>query len=223
MEQAARELLERARDAHDPASADRARVRAKLAAKIAAGAVLGGSVAKAGVAASSPLVKLVIGLAVAGALGGYAYSRMRQTPVAQSVAQPEPRATIALVPTPAITQARLIVGVEPTPSATAAPTIVVARPKSQPSASTSNLEAETLLLADAQAAIQRKDYSTALAKLDEYERAYPTGVLTEERTAARVVALCGAGRAPESRSLGKKFLARWPRSPLAPRVRDACP
>jgi hypothetical protein len=47
-------------------------------------------------------------------------------------------------------------------------------------------------------------------------------VLGEERTAARVVALCGAGRQAEGRSLATTFLARHPSSPLAPRVRSAC-
>ncbi len=78
------------------------------------------------------------------------------------------------------------------------------------------------LLADAQGAIQRADYGTALARLDEHQRQFPNGVLTEERTAARVVALCGAGHVPEARSLATSFLAKHPSSPLAPRVRSSC-
>ena len=78
------------------------------------------------------------------------------------------------------------------------------------------------LIASAQGAIQRGDFATALAKLDEHQRTFPRGVLSEERTAARVVALCGAGRQGEARSLGAAFLARHPNSPLAPRVRGSC-
>jgi outer membrane protein assembly factor BamD (BamD/ComL family) len=78
------------------------------------------------------------------------------------------------------------------------------------------------LLGEAQAAIQRGDFTAALGKLDEHTRTFPSGALGEEAAAARVVALCGAGRAEEAQTLAKTFLARHPSSPLAPRVRNAC-
>jgi outer membrane protein assembly factor BamD (BamD/ComL family) len=78
------------------------------------------------------------------------------------------------------------------------------------------------LLGVAQTAIQRGDYVSALAKLDEHQRSFPSGLLAEERTAARVVALCGANRQAEARALAATFLKQHPTSPLAPRVKSAC-
>ncbi len=95
-------------------------------------------------------------------------------------------------------------------------------PVSQRPPSSRGLEAELALIAAAQAAIQRADYAEALARLAEHERSFPAGVLAEERTAARVVALCGAGEHDAAQALAGGFLARHPTSPLAPRVRGAC-
>jgi outer membrane protein assembly factor BamD (BamD/ComL family) len=94
--------------------------------------------------------------------------------------------------------------------------------RAAPVAQSSDILAEMALLGEAQAAIQRGDFAAALSKLDEHTRSFPTGALGEEAAAARVVALCGAGRTDEAESLAKSFLARHPSSPLAPRVKNAC-
>jgi hypothetical protein len=48
------------------------------------------------------------------------------------------------------------------------------------------------------------------------------GVLDEERAAARVLALCAAGRAAEARAEAARFVATYPRSPQVARVSSAC-
>jgi hypothetical protein len=240
MDPFARELLDRARDAHDPAPGDQARVRAKLAARIgavalAAGATRAGAKA-AGMGSASWLLKILLPVLLVLAAGGMLLRRDRSEErpiVVPVVAATSPAASAAAMDVAAeapLAQSAAAIAAPvdspPAPSASAAPAPVAAPARSNvPTAAasaTSSLEAEMALLASAQAAIQRGDYASALAKLDEHQRAFPGGVLGEERTAARVVALCGAGRQAEARALGVSFLARHPGSPLAPRVRSSC-
>jgi hypothetical protein len=59
----------------------------------------------------------------------------------------------------------------------------------------------------------------ALKLLDEHQRKFPGGLLTEERRAARAQALCSLGRTSEAKS----ELARLaPRSPAAARAEEVC-
>lgn len=67
------------------------------------------------------------------------------------------------------------------------------------------------------------DPAIALQHLEEHARRFPHGVMEEEREAARIVALCQVGRADEARTLAARFLSERPTSPLAARVRAACP
>jgi len=172
------------------------------------------------------VIKVGLTLLLAGAVGSYAV--LHRTPAdhaattasavvpppvvaseAPQIAEPPPPddSTGSVAPVPADSAS---VGVAPPPAPV------------HPAKPATDLDAEMALLASAQAAIQRGDYATALARLDDHQRAFPGGVLSEERTAARVVALCGAGRQAEARSLASAFLARHPTSPLAPRVRASC-
>jgi hypothetical protein len=219
MDPSAQELLDQARSAHDPTDADRARVRRKLAVRIAAGTALGGSVAKASSVATTTLLKIVAPILVVSAVGGYVLSRP-----ATSISTIEPAAT-SVERAPAVTLEK---PAEPAatevPIAAAPPLVASHAPhtKQPPPAASADLDAETMLLAQAQGAIQQKDFTGALAKLDAYDHAFPAGVLKEEGMAARVVALCGAGRSADAQTLARTFLARYPRSPLAVRVRSSC-
>ena len=96
---------------------------------------------------------------------------------------------------------------------------------SAPAATTTPRDAlaeETQLLRDANAATRTGDAGRALSLLDEHARRFPRGVLSEERDAERVLALCGAGRVGEAKLLAASFLSARPRSPLAGRVRGSC-
>jgi hypothetical protein len=86
----------------------------------------------------------------------------------------------------------------------------------------SDLSREARALSGVQRAVRDGRSSEALALLDQQDRDFPQGELRQERVAARVVALCAAGRASEARTLAASFLARAPRSPLAARMRTVC-
>jgi hypothetical protein len=86
----------------------------------------------------------------------------------------------------------------------------------------STLEAETRLLREAHDALQAGQPGRALDLLDEQSQAYAGGQLVEERAAARVLALCKAGRPEEAQAAAARFLQEHPHSPLADRVRSAC-
>ena len=94
--------------------------------------------------------------------------------------------------------------------------------KAAPAADESTLERELLLLKQAKSALDQGDADKALGVLDQHEKTFPSGVLAEERGATRVLALCAAGRTAEAKSSAKDFLARYPRSPSAVRVRASC-
>lgn len=85
------------------------------------------------------------------------------------------------------------------------------------------LNEELGLLARAQAALSSGQAAQALALLEEHAASYPDGALREERMAARVFALCALDRREEARAEAQQFVGNAPRSPLAARVRAACP
>jgi hypothetical protein len=79
------------------------------------------------------------------------------------------------------------------------------------------------VIREAQGALQAGDANRALSLLDEHSAANRQGILREERMAARVLALCELGRTDEARAEAARFLRESPASPLASRVRSACP
>ncbi len=91
-----------------------------------------------------------------------------------------------------------------------------------PALETSSLLEETELLRKAQLSLGAGDARAALARLDELGARHPDGLLREERLAARIVALCAAGRSAEARRDAGRFLAEAPRSIHAARVRASC-
>jgi hypothetical protein len=108
----------------------------------------------------------------------------------------------------------------PVPAAPApAPAAPAAKP---PVGRPDTLGAERSLVDQARSALARKDYASALTALDEHERRFPHGQLTEERSALNVVALSGAGRVDEAHAAAKAFKAKYPESLLMPLV-DSTP
>lgn len=84
------------------------------------------------------------------------------------------------------------------------------------------LSQETHLVAAARDALRAGDASRALGLLDDHARHFPRGVLSEERDAERVAALCAAGRGEEARTRAARFTRDYPRSTLGAKVRAAC-
>ena len=85
-----------------------------------------------------------------------------------------------------------------------------------------DLSAEVSLIARAQAATNRGQAEQALAALQEYDRQHQSGALLEERSAARIFALCASGRERDARAAAESFQARWPSSPQLARIRSSC-
>ncbi|HEX6273935.1 MAG TPA: hypothetical protein VFZ53_12895, partial [Polyangiaceae bacterium] len=106
----------------------------------------------------------------------------------------------------------------------AAPVTPAASHTTSPVASTgaTSLAEETRLLQAAQRELARKNTAAALALLEEHATRYPHGALAQERSAARVLALCDLGRTAEAREAAEAFVRASPQSPLVPRLRGSC-
>lgn len=85
-----------------------------------------------------------------------------------------------------------------------------------------SLEEDTAVLREVQRSLTQRDGARALDLLDNLAARHPAGVLREERLAARVFALCAAGRVNEAREAGKRFVAELPASVQVVRVRASC-
>jgi hypothetical protein len=86
--------------------------------------------------------------------------------------------------------------------------------------SAEDLSEQVRLLRDVHRMLQEGRPTEALALLDSSS---PAGrSLGPERVAARSLALCSAARMTEGRAAARQFLADYPHSPMAPRVRQAC-
>jgi hypothetical protein len=84
------------------------------------------------------------------------------------------------------------------------------------------LKEEQALIASAKSALDAGDTGRAMRSLSEHAGRFPRGILAEERTALRVMTLCASGDVDQAEKERAGFLARWPRSPHAGRVRGAC-
>jgi hypothetical protein len=78
------------------------------------------------------------------------------------------------------------------------------------------------LLRQANAELAAGHPERALVLLDDHAHRFPRGGLVEEREAARVLALCAAGRHAEGRRAQARFLHAHASSPQAARVQAAC-
>jgi hypothetical protein len=234
----ARRLFELARGQDQPDDVARNRVARALSARIATGAgltALGVAVAKSAagmgmIAAKSTLVVGVTGALVAASWLGWRTVRPADAPVAS----PHPAALVAK-PVLAVHQeerpsSELLPSVASSESATLPVQRKPARPSAHPGSSTrpsagapdDGLRAETEALRLAQQALRDKMPEQALRLLDEQDLRFPDGLLRQERSAARILALCQLGRVEEARAQALRFERLWPRSALLGRVRSAC-
>jgi hypothetical protein len=174
-----------------------------------------------GVATSSLLGKLgwakllvisSIGAGVVAPLGYVAWNRIHISKVAPSPVAVEVAQGPTLAPVSRIPAAPLAV-------APAGPAVAVAKPEAKAASTTSALTAELGALDGARAQLASGNASGALAKLDEYARAYPHGRLVLEAEVLRIDALAKSGQSDAARKRAENFLRRHPNSVLASRVR----
>jgi hypothetical protein len=81
---------------------------------------------------------------------------------------------------------------------------------------------ELELLHQVRESLRARQPGRALQILDSNAAVLGRGPLAEEAEAARVAALCQLGRAHETRAAMGRFVAAWPRSPLAVQLRLGC-
>jgi hypothetical protein len=235
----ARAVVDAARSGDEPGAGDRERVRAKVLAAIAAGGAAGAGAAGHASAATSAgsataggalAAKLaMIAIAVAGvATGAYlalrspdrAAEQMPAPSVSALPPEPQPEPEVA----PAITaDAAIEMGPEDVPDPSPAKPRATKKKDPAPTLSPADsLREERALIARASDALRDGDAAAALTAVKEHQRRFPDGMLIEERSAARVQALCALGRTADGTSAREAFLARWPRSVHAAKVRVAC-
>jgi hypothetical protein len=85
---------------------------------------------------------------------------------------------------------------------------------------TARLAEEMSLLQAARASLRAGNPGLALRELDRYARTFPHGLLQPESIVLRIEAQFARGDRAEGQALARQFLETFPRSPLAPRVRD---
>jgi hypothetical protein len=232
----ARSIIEAAQGGDDPSPYDRKRVRSSLFLRLGAGAATVGAATSAGKAAAAGAshaagTGLLVGLLPKGlavlsavaAIGIGAY-------VAHEPAAPSPQVVVSVAapvaPPPVASEVRVpIETVEPQPPTEIAPTVEL--PKHAPATAKvpegPSLASEVESLREAHTALREGKANEALDVLDRDAAPADSSALDQERAAVRIFALCRLGQTDEARQLAGEFLAKWPSSPHAPRVRTACP
>lgn len=215
LEHKASRLVELARGGDEPTAAQLLSLHGAVSARIAAeGAIATSGATVSGKAATAGL--LVKGLVVAGAIatGAASFFALKDAP------EPPPvPAAVARTPAPSPAP------VAQTPSpAEAAPALVPSAPPVRVNKPPSGLrlQDEAALLAQVQGALRAGQGATALGKLELYDRRFPNGMLRSEADAARVFALCAAGRTDRARAAAARFVQRYPNAPATARVQSAC-
>jgi hypothetical protein len=212
------------------------KIAAGTGAKIAAGAgakvVVGGAAAK----------MLAVGVVSAAVVWGSAQAIRKPdttdtrapavthvhtlAPHARATARTEPAHVDTPAPAPLGEAAKLdLPSVSPVEVAPVARASIVTRPAARPKplpTSRSSLGAEARLLEEAFNAQRVGDPAQALARLDEHASRYPQGLLRAESSAQRVLVLCSLGRTDDARAEADRFVAEYPGTPLALRVRSSC-
>jgi hypothetical protein len=215
-----RALLRTARGMDEPTESQRSRVQQGLELKLAA-AVATTAYASTSFAATAKLAMVTVALGVASTGVWYAARPTTPSQTARSravqVQAPERQAapeSQALAPEPTLAPRE----------AEAEPSVHKARPR-RPARTPrveATLTAETELLREVHAAIGRGDGTQALTLLASYDKRFKSGLLREEKSAARVLALCVAGQRDRARSEASRFVSRFPRSPLIARLNASC-
>ncbi|HVY30128.1 MAG TPA: hypothetical protein VHB79_26405 [Polyangiaceae bacterium] len=216
LERKAHRLVELARSGDDPSAAQLLSLHGAVAARIAAEGAIAASTttATSKVASAGALVKglVVAGAVATGAAGFFVLRPAEPQPPVPQVAPPAPPRPVPVVPLP-----------EPAPSPVVETTETPApAPRAAKPPSNLRLQDEAALLAEVQGALRSGQAAAALSKLESYDRRFPGGMLRAEADAARVFALCAAGKVDRARSAADRFALRYPSSPALARVQAAC-
>lgn len=240
-------LLSAARD-DGPTAADRRAVAAAIGLGVAVAAIGAGATAAASGGASGAgalgakaaagklgglaLLKLGGGMVLVFGLGiatgvEVQKARTRSAPSVVSapavvVSAPAPRAPAPTTPAPEEPRAPEPAPAPPpvtTPASARPPSPTITQPSVAPAPAASMLAQETALVERARKAVGSHAYTDAIAALDAYDVLAPSGVLVQEARALRIQAYAEQGKRLAALDLGHAFLAEYPSSPYAKRVR----
>ena len=211
----AEELARATRLAFEPSADDRQRVYEALLPKLR-GSLLGAGSSGAWSATRGTLVKasaLLVGLGIAGGALHWV-SRPEPEGPKTSVAIPDQ----APPPSPPAPVNDVLERATPEP-----PRAEVAQKRATRRVrAADDLAQEVAILSQASSELHAGRPGDALKALEEHQRLYPAGALAEERTAARIRALCALGRVDEARSDLTRLSQSTPDSPHLARARKAC-
>ena len=155
---------------------------------------------------------------VATPLPAFTTSRRQVTPVAAPIVGP----TAAAIESPAPPLAGVAA---PAPGVAPAVTPTVATASASrvgPTTAAADLAGDLDRLRRVHEALRAGRAEAALMLLDREGQGLEAGPLAEEAQGARVSALCQLGRVADARAATVRFLAAWPASPLAMRLRGGC-
>jgi hypothetical protein len=214
----AKELVRAGREALRPSDADRERVLGALLPRLGSGlasAGAGGPTAPTATAIS-PVVKALGAVVGLGVVGGGLWLALRSAPPPPQMSVPTAAEAPSAAPVTAMEPPRSPASAAPAVEASARPPASVAvRPAD-------SLAEEVAILSRAGAELHGGRPAAALTTLAEHQRRFPRGVLAQERTAARIQALCALGRNAEANAELERLARTSPNSPLNARARKAC-
>jgi hypothetical protein len=212
-----------------PTDADRGRVLDALRVRLGGDLLLGGAVVSPALAATarpavSSMTKALaaLGVVVLGAIGGFL--ALRSTP--------EPTEFFSKLPSNPVVAPDRFGAIESEMSgASATRALALTSPSSAirpedrqppPRLAPDGLSKELAILSRAEAELNRGHTESALRSLDKHEREFPKGIMTQERTTARIQALCALGRTAEANAELAQLARLSPQSPHEARARQAC-
>lgn len=215
-------LIATARDGGAPSEAQRLRVRKGLDAKLAAGLAAPLLATSSAMAMVGKVGAGVAALALAGTTAAYVATSgpaPKGSPAPVHVSSPpEPRTEP--VPVPPAAEPSAPAPIEAPPSAVR-PRAHAPRRAASPAAPP-DLAGELALLTQISRATKHGDVVQAERLLADYDQRFPAAQLAEERAAAGVLLACAAGRTASAQAQARRFLERWPRSPLVARINNSC-
>ncbi len=206
-----------------PTQVDRSRVTLLLSRQLGAAGLVLSAPAKAVPALAAGKVRRI--LTIVGTLGvvgltGFAYFSRNgaHVPVAPNAGQPLPTQQYSGVPEQ---EAARTVS-PPVAEATSTDPVKIGAPARTAKASHDSLGEEVQILSRAERELHNGRPALALKALDEHQRRFSSGALAQERSAARIQALCALGRTSEAKAESVKLMRISPKSPQAAQAKLPC-
>lgn len=219
------EIVRAGREAFEPSDEVRERVFAALASRLGgdlesdwAKEKAGGSAASKG--ASSTVLRALAGV---GAVSAGLFLALRSlSPLAGPAdRKPNPIVPSVLVPSAAMPSVA-VPSVVATPSRSAQASAAVSPKAPTVRKADDGLAEEVAILSRAGAELRAGRPEAALALVADHQRRFPSGMLAQERVAARAQALCALGRGRDASAELKRLARMSPNSPLEARARKVC-